>query len=146
MTQDNDRRESLAATFERHAEEESKILAQYRALAEKLGDSPPRFLIRLILNEEELHHQLLHATARWLREHSAADAAPAAPGPGAVDLVAYTDQLRDHEIQTIEACHRLRAHLSGMGGDLLAGVLDVMVMDSEKHHRLLTTVRRMLGG
>jgi hypothetical protein len=32
-------RESLAAKFEHHADEEGKILAEYRVLSEKLGDS-----------------------------------------------------------------------------------------------------------
>lgn len=138
-------RESLAATFERHAEEEGKILAQYRALSDRLADGPARFLIRLILSEEELHHQLLRATAKWLREHPAGDAGTAAPGSGAPELLPHTAELQEHEIQTIEACQRLRAELSGTGGDLLASVLDVMEMDSEKHRRLLDRVRRMLG-
>ena len=67
MAQHTELRESLAATFERHAGEEGKILAQYRTLVEKLGGSPARFLIKLILTEEELHHELLRATAKWLR-------------------------------------------------------------------------------
>jgi hypothetical protein len=53
LAQNTEMRESLAATFERHAEEEGKILAQYRTLVEKLGDIPARFLIKLILTEEE---------------------------------------------------------------------------------------------
>jgi hypothetical protein len=126
-------------------EEEGRILAQYRALAENLGDSPPRFLLKLILSEEELHHELLRATARWLREHSAPEgnSSPLGGNPG--ELPRHTELLQGHETETIEACRRLRADLSGTGGELLASVLDVMVMDSEKHHRLLTTVRRMIS-
>jgi hypothetical protein len=146
MAQNSERRESLAATFERHATEEGKILAQYGALAETLGDSPARFLIKLILTEEELHHELLRATAKWLREHSAEAESPVPPGGGADELLRRTEQLQRHETDTIEACRRLRADLSGTGGELLASVLDVMAMDSEKHHRLLTTVRKMIKG
>jgi hypothetical protein len=43
-------------------------------------------------------------------------------------------------------CRKLRAELGGTGGALLASVLDVVAMDSEKHHRLLTTVLRMIRG
>jgi hypothetical protein len=139
-------RESLAAAFERHAEEEGKILAQYQALADKLGESPAKFLIRLILTEEELHHQLLSATAKWLREHTVAEER-SIPSVGSPDeLVRCTEQLRQHEVDTIEACRSLRAELAGTGGALLASVLDVMAMDSEKHHRLLTTVLMMIRG
>ncbi len=146
MAETTESRESLAAIFERHAEEEGKILAQYRALAEDLGDSPTRFLIKLILTEEELHHELLRATAKWLREHPAAEGRPIPPGGSADELLRRTEQLQSHETDTIEACRRLRVDLSGTGGELLASVLDVMTMDSEKHHRLLTTVRKMIQG
>jgi hypothetical protein len=143
---DRERRESLAATFDRHAQEEGKILAEYRALAENLGDNPARFLIKLILTEEDLHHEMLRATARWLREHSMSEGSPIPLGAGSDELLRRTEQLQRHETDTIEACRRLRVELSGMGGEVLASVLDVMAMDSEKHHRLLATVRKMIGG
>ncbi len=146
MTPNSEMRETLAATFERHAEEESKILTRYRTLAEKLGDSPARFLIKLILTEEELHHELLRATAKWLREHSLAEERTIPPGGSADELLRRTEQLQRHEEETIEACRTLRSDLSGTGGELLASVLDIMSMDSEKHHRLLTTVQKMIKG
>jgi hypothetical protein len=146
MAQNTPTRESLAATFERHAEEESKILAQYRTLVEKLGDSPARFLIKLILTEEELHHELLRATAKWLREHSGAEGNSIPPGASADELLRRTEQLQHHEKETIEACRSLQSDLSGTGGELLSSVLDIMAMDSEKHHRLLTTVQKMIKG
>ena len=146
MTREPGTKETLAATFERHAEEEGKILTQYRTLAERLGDSPARFLIKLILTEEELHHELLRATAKWLREHSGAEGRPVPPGGSTEELLRLTEQLQHHERETIEACNGLRSNLSGTGGDLLSSVLDVMALDSEKHHRLLITVRRMIKG
>ena len=146
MAQNTEMRESLAATFERHAEEEGKILAQYRTLVEKLGDSPARFLIKLILTEEELHHELFRAAAKWLREHSGAEGNAIPPGASADELLRRTEQLQHHEKETIEACRSLRSALSGIGGELLPSVLDIMAMDSEKHHRLLTTVQKMIKG
>ncbi len=146
MTLETGVRETLAATFERHAEEEGKILTQYRTMAEQLGDSPARFLIKLILTEEELHHELLRATAKWLREHPGAEGRPVPPGGSAEELLRRTEQLQYHEKETIETCRGLRSSLSGTGGELLSSVLDVMALDSEKHHRLLTTVQKMLKG
>ena len=139
-------RESLAAAFERHAEEEGKILAQYQALADKLGESAAKFLIRLILTEEKLHHELLGATAKWLREHTVAEERSIPPVGSADELVRCTEELQHHEVDTIEACRSLRSELAGTGGALLASVLDVMAMDSEKHHRLLRTVLQMIRG
>jgi hypothetical protein len=146
MVQNKEMRESLAATFERHAEEEGNILVQYRTLVEKLGDSPARFLIKLILTEEELHHELLRATAKWLREDSGGKGNAMPPGANADELLRRTEQLQHHEKETIEACRTLRSGLSGTGGELLSSVLDLMAMDSEKHHRLLTTVQKMIKG
>lgn len=137
-------RESLAATFERHAQEEGKILAQYRTLADKLGQSPAKFLINLILTEEELHHELLRATARWLREDAGSEGSTIPPGGSTDELLRRTEELQHHEKDTIEACRSLRAELSGTGGQLLVSVLDVMAMDSEKHHRLLATVLKII--
>lgn len=139
-------RESLAVAFDRHADEEGKILAQYRTLVDKLGQSPAKFLINLILTEEELHHELLRATARWLREHGSAEGSTILPGGSADELLRRTEELQKHETDTIEACRSLRTELSGIGGELLVSVLDVMVMDSEKHHRLLGTVLKMIKG
>ena len=139
-------REFLAAAFERHAEEEGKILAQYEALGDKLGESPAKCLIRLILTEEKLHHELLGATAKWLREHTVAEERSIPPIGSADELVRRTEELQRHEVDTIEACRNLQTELAGTGGALLASVLDVMVMDSEKHHRLLATVLQLIRG
>jgi hypothetical protein len=144
MAENQSTRESLAAAFERHAEEEDRILGQYRALAAKLGRSPAKFLVNLILTEEELHHELLRATARWLREDAGSEGSAIPPGGSADELLRRTEELQHHEKDTIEACRSLRAELSGTGGQLLVSVLDVMAMDSEKHHRLLTTVLKII--
>ena len=146
MALDASTRETLAKAFERHAEEEGRILARYRVLAERLGPSPARFLVNLIMTEEELHHELLRATARWLREDRASEASPIAAGGSADELVLRTEELQAHEQDTIEACRGLQSGLSGAGGELLASVLEVMAMDSEKHHRLLATVVRIIKG
>jgi hypothetical protein len=68
------------------------------------------------------------------------------PGASAEELLRRTEQLQHHEKETVEACRSLRSDLSGTGGELLSSVLDIMAMDSEKHHRLLTTVQKMIRG
>lgn len=140
---DKKEREALAAKFERHAEEEGKILTEYRALAESLGKGPAGFVIDMILTEEELHHLLLKTTAAWLRE--APQASPALTSATVIaDLVRRTQQLQRHEKETVDSCQSLRATVSGPDAEVIASVLDVMALDSEKHHRLLMTVEKML--
>jgi hypothetical protein len=137
-------RESLAATFDRHAAEEGKILAEYRTLSEKLGDSPAGFLVNHILTEEEMHHLLLTTVAKWLREHPSNQERVVPPGVNVAELHRLTQTLRKHETETIEACRQLKSQLLPADGDLLGTLLDVVMSDSEKHHRLLSTVEKMI--
>ena len=138
-------RELLAAEFDRHADEEGKILADYRALSNELGQGVAGFLVNLILTEEELHHFLLRTTAQWLRSPPTAEGTML---PAAIDrdaLLRRTHELQRHETESIEACRRLRSALSGPHADVLASVIEVVALDSEKHHRLLLAVERTLA-
>lgn len=137
-------RESLAATFDRHAADEGKVLAEYRVLSEKLGDSPAGFLVSHILTEEEMHHLLLSTVAAWLRRHptSSEPALPEGVNPAA--LLELSRTLRHHESETIEACRKLKARLSPEQEGLIGTLLDVVILDSEKHHRLLLAVEKVI--
>lgn len=142
MSSDTERK-SLAAKFERHADEESKILAQYRLLSEKLGDSDLGSLVSHILTEEELHHLLLHTMGTWLREPSG-QGRVLPPKAERGDLLRLTQTLQRHEQETIDACASLQTQLGAQGEDLLVILLDAMILDSEKHRRLLVAVENML--
>lgn len=143
MTNNNDL-ESLAATFHLHAEEEGKILAEYRKLAEKLGDSTVGFLVDHILTEEEMHHFLLRTMAKWLRERSAKLEGALPPDADRAELLRLTQDLRRHEEETIATCRDLQSRLPKEHRILLGIMLDVVVLDSEKHHRLLRAVEKMI--
>ena len=136
-------RELLAAKFDQHAEEEGKILAEYRALAEKLGDSSAGHLVSHILTEEELHHLLLSTMAKWLRDRYTEQERAVPKGVNRDELLRVTRMLRQHERETIDACRSLKAELSGQDEDLLGTMLDAMMLDSEKHHRLLAAVEKL---
>ena len=137
-------RESLAATFDRHAADESKVLAEYRVLSERLGDSPAGFLISHILTEEEMHHLLLSTVAGWLRRYPSGDEPGLPAGANTAALLELSRTLRRHESETIESCRKLRAQLSPPQEGLIGTLLDVVILDSEKHHRLLLAVEQLL--
>jgi hypothetical protein len=137
-------RESLARKFERHADEEGAILAQYRVLAERLGDTAAGMLVNQILTDEEIHHLLLRTMAGWLAERGGSGKAPIPVGANRAELLRLTDVLLDHERETIEACHALRSKLSGEDAELIDTLLEVLILDSEKHQRLLTAVEKLL--
>ena len=139
----NQQRELLAAKLERHADEEGKILGEYRVLSEKLGDNDLGNLVSHILTEEELHHLLLRTMGKWLRESTARGGA-LPPRGERTDLLRLTQTLQRHEEETIEACSHLQTELAGHSDELLLTLLDAMVLDSEKHRRLLVVVEKML--
>lgn len=142
MTKDSER-ESVAAELDRHAEEETRILGQYRALSEQLEDGPASFLIDHILTEEELHHFLLMSLAKWLRDPPLERAAP--EGELRHQLLQRTRELQQHERETIDTCRDLKTRLPTEDGELLTAVVDAITLDSEKHHRLLAAVAALLG-
>lgn len=141
-----DARESVAAELDRHVEEEGKILGRYRTLSEGLGNDSLGFLIDLILTEEELHHLLLRTMAKWLREPPAEQTHTDRRAADRDELLSHTRSLQRHERETIDACRSLQSRLAEQEGDLLHSLLDAMVLDSEKHHRLLLAVEKIIEG
>jgi len=137
-------RETLADRFERHADEEGGVLEEYRALAEKLGDSVAGMLVNQILTDEEIHHLLLRTMTTWLRARTGAETAAMPVGTNRDELLRLTKVLQQHERETIEACNALQAQLIGDSAELMRTLLEVMVMDSKKHQRLLTAVEKLL--
>ena len=137
-------RESLAAKFDYHADEEGKLLAEYRTLAEALGNSSAGNLVSHILTDEEMHHLLLRTLAQWMRERPTEQerAVPATADRAA--LLRLTRGLQEHERTTIGACRAVQEKLTGHDAALLGALLDAMVLDSEKHARLLGAVEQML--
>jgi len=81
---------------------------------------------------------------KWLKEPKArAGALP--PTADRSALLRLTKTLQHHEEETIEACSNLQTELAGQSEDLLLTLLDAMVLDSEKHRRLLVVVEKMLA-
>jgi hypothetical protein len=144
MVPSHNEQEYLAAKFDRHADEEGKILDEYRVLSEKLGNSSVGNLVSHILTEEELHHLLLRTMATWLRERPGEHARSLPPGANRSELLRITHKLQQHERETIDACRNLKPKASGPSAELLSTLLDAMILDSEKHHRLLAAVEQML--
>jgi len=139
------RQEALADEFERHADQEGHILAEYRNLADDLGDTAAGVLVNQILTDEEIHHLLLRTMAGWLRAQSVGAETMRVPqDANRAELLRRTHMLQEHERETIEACRELQPRLSGDMAGLLGTLLDVLILDSQKHERLLRAVERIL--
>jgi hypothetical protein len=125
--------------------EEGEILRDYRALSDKLGEGPVSFLIDRIVTDEEMHHFLLHTLSDWLRTPPTPGESPAAQGVDRDAILRHTRLLKEHEKQTIKDCRDLISRLSGEEGELFETLLDAVALDSEKHHRLLSAVEKLLA-
>ena len=145
MMESADQREALAQQFDRHVEEEGKILQEYHTLSGKLTEGPLSVLINQIATEEEMHHFLLRTLAEWLRSPPEPMTSLAEQGLDHDAILNQTRALQEHEKQTIAECKELRPQFSGENQELFEALLDAITLDSQKHHLLLTTVEKIIG-
>jgi hypothetical protein len=137
------RREALADEIERHIGAEEEILQEYHVLVDQLPEGPLSILVNQITTEEEMHHFLLSTLAEWLRSEPEVDSSNLLAG---IDRSAIADRarlLQDHEQATIDACSELKEQVQDEPGELLEALLDVLILDSQKHHRLLAALDRI---
>jgi hypothetical protein len=135
-------REICAACLDQHVETESAIMEEYRALAGPIESGPIRFLIDFILHDEERHHGLLRMMAKYLRIKNRRKNEL----PWVIDreeLTRHMEKLRDHEQETIAACRDLKSRLPADESEFFGALLDAVILDSEKHERLLLAVERL---
>jgi rubrerythrin len=135
-------RELCAACLDQHVETESEIMEEYRALAGPIESGPIRFLIDFILHDEERHHGLLRMMAKYLRIKNRRNDKL----PWVIDrqeLVRHMHKLQEHERDTIAACQDLKTQVPADESEFFGALLDALILDSEKHERLLLAVERM---
>ena len=135
-------REICAACLDRHVETESAIMEEYRSLAGPIESGPIRFLIDFILHDEERHHGLLRMMAKYLRiKNRRKSALPWVIDPQ--EFARHMHQLQEHERETIAACRDLKSQVPPDESEFFSALLDAVILDSEKHERLLLAVERL---
>ncbi len=137
-------REFFAESLDRHVEAEGRMLEEYRALSEKIANGPVGLLVDLILTEEEQHHFLLRTMANRLKQSLTGEAKEfEAKGLVRDELLRQTQRLQEHERETISACRHLKTQISSEEKEFFDTLLDVLILDSEKHERLLSAIEKM---
>jgi rubrerythrin len=137
------RREALADEIERHIGAEEAVLKEYHVLADHLPEGPLSILVNQITTEEEMHHFLLSTLAEWLRSEPNTDQSALLAGIDRTAIVDRARMLQDHEQATIDACSELKERVQDEPDELLEALLDVLILDSRKHHRLLAALDRI---
>jgi len=134
--------EKLLNAFEAHESQEEKTLEYYRSLMNCMPNHSTRFLMQLIVSDEEKHRAVMHAMVATLKG-SLTWTKPAGFLDGS-DLASISDTLRETteafiqlEREGIEEYKKLGKESSGYYHGLFKILLDSMIRDSEKHVELL---------
>jgi len=146
--------EQLLDQLEAHEQSESDLLESYRKAAECLPDRGVRFLMGLILEDEERHHRLMNAMARdvkssvlWLNHE------PPLPFIGATratratkgELLDNTKRFLDIERETADQLKELKKAVKELHAGLLELIVEGMEADTHKHIDILKYIRRQLA-
>jgi hypothetical protein len=138
--------EGLYRHLSEHVSSEADLLASYRELAEA-PDTPEaaRYLIRLIVEDEERHHRLFHEMTAALGNQwgPSPDAAPDLPyGPPSRALEEVTIRFLAAEREDQKQLRALRREMRPFRNTTLWTLLvELMEHDTAKHIHLLTFVR-----
>ena len=135
--------ERLLNEFEAHETKEEKSLEQYRTLMRGLPNPATKFILQLIISDEEKHRAVIHAMIATLRG-SLTWTKPEGNLEGTADLPMLNGRLRSSTEEFIELekkgkkeCKTLMKESSGYYHGVFKILLDSMMRDSEKHIELL---------
>ena len=142
--------ERLANEFEAHEAEEGKFLRQYKDLAGTTKNPMIKFLLQLIISDEEKHHAITHAMVstlkgdlNWTRPDDAIRGLYDL-GEDKERLLKLTEDFIRVEKQGITEYKKLIKESKGYYRDLFALLFQSMVHDSEKHVKILKFLRQRL--
>ena len=142
--------EKLLNEFEAHEAKEDRALELYKRTLAHLPSPVTRFLVQLIVSDEEKHRAVMHAMVSTLRG-SLNWTKPADSLEGIGDLASMNGELRSTtdefirlEKEGIREYESLMKESSGYYHGLFKVLLDSMMRDSEKHLELLQFLKESL--
>ena len=142
--------EKLLNEFEAHEAKEDRALELYKKTIAHMPSPLTRFLMQLIVSDEEKHRAVIHAMASTLRG-SLTWTKPADSLEGVGDLASMNGKLREAteellrlETDGIREYKALVKESSGYYHGLFKVLLDSMIRDSEKHVELLEFLTKHL--
>jgi hypothetical protein len=141
---------NLMSEFKTHEEDEERWLSFYRKIAEEYDDPTFRFLLNIIIGDEERHNQLLGRMVSSLKDDLAS---ARAEGPGqlearigakARELTVLIDSFLNVEKKGIREYKRLKKTSQRFRRGLLTLLCQTIVYDSLKHIGILNYLRLKL--
>jgi rubrerythrin len=135
--------EKLLNAFEAHESKEDRSVEIYKEALAHMPNPMTRFVMQLIISDEEKHRAVVHAMVSTLKG-SLTWSKPADSLEGAADPASVTGKLREAteefirlEKEGIREYKALIKESSGYYHGVFKILLDSMVRDSEKHVELL---------
>lgn len=145
--------EALLNQLESHERQEQTFIDGYRSIVDRHPNPLVRFLLGLIIADEEKHHQVVHAMAASLRADltwADAEGALASMGEIAADekaeLLRLTAEFIAEEKKGIKEYKALIKSSKGYYEGSFTLLLRTIVHDSEKHLMILEFLDRKLRG
>ncbi len=142
--------ERITEEFERHELGERQHLKDYKEIAEKTKNPMVKYLLNLIISDEEKHHGITHAMASTLRA-SLGWKAPSGEFGGLYDVIEEKEQLLkltkefiELEKSGISSYKEMLKRSEGYYRGLFALLLQMMIQDSEKHVYILSFLKGLL--
>ncbi len=136
--------------IDRHRREEGALLDRYEHIAQESSSVGVSYLVNLILEDERRHHRLLAEIAHAIVWGTIADARPAVPrmveGTADEALVAQTKVLLASEKKDRTELRRLRRRLRSYSGTMWPLLIDLMLLDTDKHTRILRYILKHRPG
>ena len=136
--------------MENHDLKEGDFIRSYKEIAQKTKDSSIKFLLQMIVSDEEKHHAVIHAMASSLKGSltwtKPQDALPSGGEVGEErgELLKLTAEFIKHEKEGIKETKQLMKESKGYYRGLFPLLLQMMVYDSEKHVAVLDFLHKRL--
>lgn len=144
--------ERLLNAFEAHESDEARFVQRYKEIAEKTRNPLTRFLLRMIISDEETHRTLTHGMVSTLRgditwtKRDDAFTGLYDVGKDRDELLELTEEFIRVEKQGIKAYKDLAKVSKGYYRGLFVLLFQSMIYDSEKHVEILEFLRQKLKG
>ncbi len=144
--------EQLMNEFEYHEEQEGEFVQQYKEVAGRSKNPLVKFLLDLIISDEEKHRAAIHAIASSLkgdltwtkREDAFQDFGELDKEGETKDLLRLTSDFIRHEKEGIRKYRSLLKSSEGYYFGVFVLLLHSIIRDSEKHVEILEFLRRKL--
>ena len=135
--------ESLLNAFEAHEMKEENSIEDYKKALDACPNPVTKFLLQLIISDEEKHRAVIHAMVATLKG-SLTWTRPQDSLQGSTEIAELNGRLRtstdafiELEKEGIKECKALIKESSGYYHGVFKILLDSMIRDSEKHIELL---------